>query len=76
MASTRFFEFWIGKTSVTRRPDANALSEFTVKDSGRSIALPAITQDFVPAGGIVTGPGFKMFAEAWNAGEDISLLDH
>ena len=34
--------------------------------------MPAITQDFVPAGGIVTGPGFKMFAEAWNAGEDIS----
>ena len=66
------FEFWIGKNLSDTKAGRECVVEFTVKDSGRSIALPAITQDFVPAGGIVTGPGFKMFAEAWNAGEDIS----
>lgn len=66
------YKFWIGKNLSDTKAGRECIVEFTVKDSSRSIALPAITQDFVPAGGIVTGPGFKMFAEAWNANDDIS----
>ena len=46
------FEFWIGKNLSDTKAGRECVVEFTVKDSGRSIALPAITQDFVPAGGI------------------------
>lgn len=66
------YKFWIGKNLSDTKAGRECVVEFIAKDSGRSIALPAIVQDFVPAGGIVTGPGFKMFAEAWNAGDDIS----
>ena len=46
--------------------------EFSIKDIEAQTALPAIRQAFYPAGGIVSGAGLKMFAEAFNAGGDIS----
>lgn len=46
--------------------------ELSIKDIALKTALPAIRQDFYPAGGIVSGAGLKMFADAFNAGEDVS----
>lgn len=40
-------------------------------DSGEQVPLPAIVQDWYPAGGLISGAGMKLLAETWNAGEDI-----
>lgn len=57
--------------SDTKTPREGAI-EFSIKDVAAKTALPALKQAFFPAGGIVSGSGLKMFAEAFNAGEDTS----
>ena len=36
------------------------------------LTLPFILQDFYPVGGLISAPGFAMFAQKFNAGEDVS----
>lgn len=66
------YNFWIGKNLSDTKTGRECVVKFDVRENDTEVTLPTISQDFVPAGGIVTGPGFKMFAEAYNAGEDIS----
>ena len=40
--------------------------------SEAQLPLPVILQDFYPAGGLISAPGFAMFAQKFNAGEDVS----
>lgn len=37
-----------------------------------NVALPPINQEYYPVDGILTGEGLRLFAETWNAGEDVS----
>ena len=46
--------------------------EFIAGPSGNKVVLPSIRQKFYPAGGLLTAEGFKMFAERFNSGGDIS----
>ncbi|MBP3481909.1 MAG: BACON domain-containing protein [Alistipes sp.] len=66
------YNFWIGKNLSDTKTGRECVVKLNIKDSDASADLPNISQDFVPAGGIVTGLGFKMFAEAYNTGDDIS----
>lgn len=66
------YNFWIGENLSDTKTGRECVVKFGVSGNDTEVALPMISQDFIPAGGIVTGPGFKMFAEAYNAGEDIS----
>lgn len=67
------YNFWIGRNISDTKSHREAVIEFVIKDREHHVSLPPIRQDYIPAGGIVTGPGLKMFAEAYNAGEDISF---
>ncbi len=63
--------------SVERNPsDTKSVREYalviSVVGSDTKITVPPIRQNFYPAGGIISANGLKMFAEAVNAGEDIS----
>lgn len=46
--------------------------ELSIKDVALKTLLPTVKQEFYPVHGIVSGAGLKMFAEAFNAGEDLS----
>ena len=46
--------------------------EFIAGTSGNKFVLPSIRQNFYPAGGLLTAEGFRMFAERFNSGGDIS----
>lgn len=50
----------------------NAEIGFTTTSSDDVVFIPVITQNFYPAGGLLTAAGFKMFAERFNSGGDIS----
>lgn len=46
--------------------------EFVAGSSANKVVLPAIKQNFYPAGGLLTAAGFKMFSERFNSNGDIS----
>lgn len=46
--------------------------ELSIRDVAANTVLPTLKQAFYPAGGIISGKGMKMFAEALNAGESIA----
>lgn len=45
---------------------------YTPFGTATPLALPVILQDFYPVDGLFSAPGFAMFAQKFNAGEDVS----
>lgn len=43
-----------------------------IKDYDAPVELPAMYQSYCPAYGFISAEGLKMFAQAWNSGEDVS----
>jgi len=66
------YTFSVAENPSDTKTEREGVIEFSIKDIEAQTALPAIRQAFYPAGGIVSGAGLKMFAEAFNAGGDIS----
>ncbi len=67
------FRFFVERNpSDTKTVREYALEMSVVADDVTKITVPVIRQDFYSAGGIISANGLKMFAEAVNAGEDIS----
>ncbi len=66
------YTFSVAENPSDTKTEREGVIEFSIKDIEAQTALPAIRQAFYPAGGIVSGAGLKMFAEAFNAGEDTS----
>lgn len=46
--------------------------ELVASGTGENVNIPMIKQKFYPAGGLLTAAGFKMFAERFNEGGDVS----
>lgn len=66
------YTFSVAENPSDTKTEREGVIGFSIKDIEAQTALPAIRQAFYPAGGIVSGAGLKMFAEAFNAGEDTS----
>lgn len=66
------YTFSVAENPSDTKTEREGVIGFSIKDIEAQTALPTIRQAFYPAGGIVSGAGLKMFAEAFNAGEDTS----
>ena len=66
------YTFSVAENPSDTKTEREGEIEFSIKDIAAKTALPTVKQAFYPAGGIVSGAGLKMFAEAFNAGGDIS----
>lgn len=66
------YTFSVAENPSDTKTEREGEIEFAIKDIAVKTALPTVKQAFYPAGGIVSGAGLKMFAEAFNAGDDIS----
>ena len=66
------YTFSVTENPSDTRSDRVGVIELSIKDIAGKTVLPAVRQAFYPAGGIVSGAGLKMFADTFNAGEDIS----
>lgn len=71
-ATTATYTFAVMDNPSDTKSKREGEIRFSILDIAEKTLLPGVKQEFYPAGGIVSGAGFKMFAEAVNAGESIS----